>query len=263
MDRDYVDSLVALMEKSREKLKEVSERFLSDTFFVPVIGAEIEFFLADADVEQIKEVCVREKIDIWDVKKEEGKDQWEISVTHKSNPLTIADAIAKIRELFEEADFSAVPIGEKFGNSMQIHISLLDKELKNIFEKNGDEESEYMHYAIGGLLKAMPECMNVYAPYEQCYERLKKDRNAPSTISWGGNNRTVALRLPATTMQNFNRRIEHRVASADADPYMVISSILQGVAKGILNKTMPESDKIYGDASLEMYALPKLVEGNC
>ena len=145
-----------------------------------------------------------------------------------------------------------------YGNSLHIHISLLDKEGKNIFVKNGEEESKFMKYAIGGLLEKMPEYMQVFAPYENCYERLKKGKDAPSTVSWGGNNRTVALRLPAATTEPENRRIEHRVAAADSDPYSVISAILEGISYGISNRILPKSEKIYGDASLKMYCLDSL-----
>jgi glutamine synthetase len=250
------------MSDSKQKLKEVLERFVSSTFFVPVIGAEIEFCALDADLEKIKKVCSDKKIDIWDVKKEEGDLQWEVSIAHKPAPIIIASSIMQIRQSFNDADFSAMPSKCEYGNSLQIHVSLLNKDFKNIFEKNGEDESEYMKYSVGGLLKTMPENMNIFAPYDKCYERFEKDRNAPSTISWGGNNRTVAIRLPATSLENHNRRIEHRVAAADCDPYLVIAAILDGILYGLLNKIMPETDKIYGDASLEMYDLTKLSSCN-
>ncbi|MDA0781074.1 MAG: hypothetical protein PQ612_00910 [Rickettsiales bacterium] len=242
----------------RNKLKKVSEKFISDTFFMPVIGAEIEFYQKNSGIDLIKKNCDERQIKYLDIKEEKGENQWEISITHKNDVVAIADEILKIRESFKDADFSAMPFDSVYGNSLHIHISLLDKDGKNIFAKKGEEESEFMKYAIGGLLEKMPEYMQVFAPYENCYERLKKGKDAPSTVSWGGNNRTVALRLPATTAEPENRRIEHRVAAADSDPYSVISAILEGVSYGILNKAMPKSAKIYGDASLKMYGLDSL-----
>ena len=177
---------------------------------------------------------------------------------NKDNPVSIADEIMKIRRLFKDADFTAKPFSDDYGNALHIHISLLDADGRNVFTKNNEEESEYMQYAVAGLLEKMPENMNIFAPYDNCYERLEGGKDAPSTISWGGNNRTVALRLPATTLDEQNRRIEHRVSAADSDPYLVISAILQGVSFGFLNKKLPSSSKIYGDASLKMYGLPRL-----
>jgi len=243
------------MNNNKDKLEKVSEKFFSDTFFVPAIGAEIEFYMQDTDVGDIRAKCENANVKFIDIKKEEGDNQWEISIPHESNPALIADEILKIRRIFDKADFSAMPLKDSFGNSLHIHVSLFDKEGKNIFTKNGDDESIYMKYAIGGLLETMPQYMNVFAPYEECYDRLKYGKDAPSTISWGGNNRTVALRLPTTTTEPENRRIEHRVAAADTDPYLVVSAILEGMSFGILNEILPKTDKVYGDASLDMYKM--------
>ena len=54
---------------------------------------------------------------------------------------------------------------------------------------------------------------------------------------WGFNNRTVALRIPRG--HGNATRIEHRVAGADANPYLVVASILAGVSHGIANRLDP------------------------
>ncbi len=65
------------------------------------------------------------------------------------------------------------------------------------------------------------------------------------TAQWGFNNRTVALRIPhggpAAT------RIEHRIAGADANPYLVLASILAGVNHGVTNK-IDAGDAVEGNA---------------
>jgi glutamine synthetase len=216
-------------------------------------------------IAKIQQSCVH--LSLFDVKKEEGNGQYEVALLHSQDVCGLSDRIMQVRaaigELAEElgarADFSAKPFADDYGNSLHIHISLLDKNGKNPFEKQGDSESDIMLYAIGGLLTKMPESMPVFAPYPACYDRLKGGKDAPATISWGGNNRTVALRLPTTTTEPHNRRIEHRVAAADADPYLVIAAILEAVRYGIENKIMPESEKIYGDAGLEVYGLQSIL----
>ncbi|MEL6750880.1 MAG: glutamine synthetase, partial [Pseudomonadota bacterium] len=60
---------------------------------------------------------------------------------------------------------------------------------------------------------------------------------APTRANWGDNNRSVALRLPAAPEQA--RRIEHRVAGADANPYLVLACILQGMMDGLAAGTEP------------------------
>lgn len=58
--------------------------------------------------------------------------------------------------------------------------------------------------------------------------------HAPLAPCWGYENRTVSLRVPADSPAA--TRIEHRVAGADANPYLVMSAILAGILHGIENK---------------------------
>jgi hypothetical protein len=56
------------MDRSKQKLKEVSEKFISDTFFMPIIGAEIEFYLPNSNLEEINKACKKAGVDFLDVK---------------------------------------------------------------------------------------------------------------------------------------------------------------------------------------------------
>ncbi len=60
---------------------------------------------------------------------------------------------------------------------------------------------------------------------------------APIAPTWGVNNRSVALRVPAGDVQN--RRIEHRPSGVDANPYLVAATILAGIRKGIDERLDP------------------------
>ncbi|MCE3232350.1 MAG: glutamine synthetase [Rickettsiaceae bacterium] len=254
---------------TRKHLQNTTKNFLSATSLTPVTGAEIEFYLIGELPADIIDIIAAKcaYLEILDVKKEEGNGQYEVSFLHVKDPCSLADRILSVRqavtdlalELGVKADFSAKPFVGDYGNSLHIHLSLLDNEGNNALQKNGEDESDMMLYAIGGLLANMPENMDVFAPYPACYERLKGGMDAPGTISWGGNNRTVALRLPSTSTDPQNRRVEHRVAAADADPYLVIAAILGGVLYGVVNKVLPESEKIYGDANLPVFGQKRIV----
>jgi glutamine synthetase len=98
--------------------------------------------------------------------------------------------------------------------------------------------------------------MCVFAPSEASYARFVKGSNAPTTASWGANNRTVAIRLP--DKPHSHKHIEHRMAGADAAPEAVIAVILAAIHDGLSRRIVPASPQIYGDASLEMYQLPKV-----
>jgi glutamine synthetase len=117
--------------------------------------------------------------------------------------------------------------------------------------------SDALKFSIGGLLATMRDTMAAFAPSAESQARFTPGSMAPTTISWGANNRTVAIRLPDSAHDN--KRIEHRVASADADPGQVIAAILAGVHYGLKNRCDP-GKQIHGDASLEQYGLPKLLE---
>ena len=62
-------------------------------------------------------------------------------------------------------------------------------------------------------------------------------RHAPHAPTWGVNNRTVAMRIPGGS--GSDRRIEHRVAGADANIYLALASVLAGIHHGIENALEP------------------------
>lgn len=94
-----------------------------------------------------------------------------------------------------------------------------------------------MHHAVGGLLAGMAESTLVFAPHFNSYRRLRPDTHAPSAISWGYENRTTAIRIPGGNPKA--RRIEHRVAGADANPYLVLAGILGAALVGIEDEKKP------------------------
>ncbi len=105
-----------------------------------------------------------------------------------------------------------------------------------------------LRHAVAGLLETMAENTLTFAPHENSYRRLSPGSHAPSAIAWGYENRTVAVRIPGGDHKA--RRIEHRVAGADANPYLVLASILGGALLGIRGKWEPEAP-ITGNAYLQ------------
>ncbi|MBO9479998.1 hypothetical protein J7439_01035 [Salinisphaera sp. G21_0] len=66
----------------------------------------------------------------------------------------------------------------------------------------------------------------------------------PLHAFWGHNNRTVSLRIPAGGRAD--RRIEHRLAGADANPYLTLAAVLSGILYGIENKLTPPGEAAPG-----------------
>jgi glutamine synthetase len=153
-----------------------------------------------------------------------------------------------------EASFAAKPLADDFGSGLHIHVHLENKQGQNQYVKQDAFISDALNYSLGGLLLWMPDTMAIFAPSPASYKRFAPGSNGPQTVSWGANNRTVALRLPDSAHDN--KRIEHRVSGADADVWQVVYVILCAIHYGLLTKAKPDG-QVYGDASLEMYNKPR------
>lgn len=106
-------------------------------------------------------------------------------------------------------------------------------------------------------MKFLPNSIQIFASTEDSYLRFRNaDFFTPTTISWGNNNRTTALRIPESS--SAHRRIEHRVPCNDADLEQVLYSILLAAGYGIKNKITPTTPKIFGNSFEPQYNLPKI-----
>jgi glutamine synthetase len=138
------------------------------------------------------------------------------------------------------ATFMAKPFADTAGSGLHIHISLLNEDGDNIFagESKDGAFSDLLRHAIGGLAEMMIECMAIFAPNANSYRRHAPGNFVPATPNWGPNHRGVAMRIPLSGPDN--RRVEHRVAGADSNPYLVVAAVLAGIHHGISNKCEPE-----------------------
>lgn len=108
--------------------------------------------------------------------------------------------------------------------------------------------------AIAGVLEHMDECMAIFAPNANSYRRLQPNMFVPMHASWGWDNRTVAVRVPASGEED--KRIEHRLSGADVNPYLTVSVLLASILDGIENNLVPPAP-IDGDATqLDLPTLP-------
>ena len=82
----------------------------------------------------------------------------------------------------------------------------------------------------------------IFAPNINSYRRVLPDQFVPVNNSWGPNNRSVAFRIPRS--ENNSKRIEHRVAGAEANSYLVLAAILSGIHLGLSNKIQPSEFRI-------------------
>jgi glutamine synthetase len=179
--------------------------------------------------------------------KECAPGQFEITLSHCNDVLKACDSAVLLKRLIKgvalnhgfEATFMAKPYGLEAGNGTHVHLSLLDDSGRNVFAaESGDPlGSETLHRAIAGLLELMPASMAICAPNLNSFRRFQPGLYVPMTPTWGFDNRSVALRIPSG--DNAARRIEHRVAGADVNPYLLLAVLLAGIEHGIEKRLAP------------------------
>ena len=171
--------------------------------------------------------------------------QYEINLRHVADPLTAADHCALLRHIVKnvaarhglQASFLSKPFAGQTGSGMHVHVSLVDKDGRNVFDDGSDLGSDTLRHAIGGMQATMAEAMAIYAPHINAFRRYGTNIFTPVNTSWGTNNRSLTFRIP--TGAAAARRIEHRIAGADANPYLVLAALLAGLHHGITNKIDP------------------------
>ena len=176
---------------------------------------------------------------------ENGPGQYEINLYHVADALAAADHATLMKRVVRgvarqhgmDATFMAKPYGNEAGNGMHVHFSVIDKKGRNIFAGKDSRGSPMLRYAIGGLLKSMPDSTAIFAPNFNSYRRFAVGSHAPTTMSWGYDNRTAALRVPGSDIES--TRIEHRVPGGDANPYLTLAALLAGAYDGMMNKIDP------------------------
>ena len=137
----------------------------------------------------------------------------------------------------------AKPFADQGGSGLHIHASAYREDGSNIFAH--DEATtpptltEPLRRAIGGLQATIDEAMAIFAPNPNSYRRFTPGAFAPAGRSWGYDHREVALRVPASTEDN--RRVEHRIAGADANPYFVLAAVLAGIHYGLERGVAPDT----------------------
>jgi len=172
--------------------------------------------------------------------------QYEMTLRYRTDIMRAADDLVRLKRIVRltarrfgvTACFMSKPMENQAGSGMHFHVSLQNGQGDNLFaESPGGKWNETLLQAMGGMRATMAESMLVFAPHANSWRRFASKSYAPVSNSWGVNNRSVALRVPAGPVAA--RRIEHRLAGVDANPYLVGATVLAAIRKGLEDKIDP------------------------
>jgi glutamine synthetase len=284
---------------SRSVLKSVLARYAAQGL-TPVVAPEIEFYLTAPNTDPAQALqpptlragrlevgqsafslnLLNELAPFWDEFRtalqtlgvqtdtwihEVGSSQFEINLLH-GDPLAVADQAFLFKYAAKEialkhglnAVFMAKPIAGAAGSSMHLHQSVVNAQGRNIFSAEDGSETPHLRHFIAGLQTYLPDVMLVFAPFTNSYRRYVAGSQAPVNLQWGYENRTTGLRVPASVAAA--RRVENRVAGADANPYLAIAASLAAGLAGMderLAATPPIEDSGYSHARSLALSLPE------
>jgi len=209
-------------------------------------------------LDEVTSTCTRQGVTTGAISGEYAPGQFEINLQHSADPVQAADHCILFRRVVQsvarkhgyQATFMAKPYPDNAGSGLHLHISLVNEKGENVFDGGGEYGipacgSDRLFHSIGGLKRIMMDSMGIFAPNVNAYHRFVPNTFVPVAPCWGYENRSVAMRIPKSRGEA--RRIEHRVAGADANPYLTLAALLSGIHYGIRQKIEP-GDPAEGNA---------------
>ncbi|MDZ4349544.1 MAG: glutamine synthetase family protein [Xanthomonadaceae bacterium] len=248
--------------------------------YTPVMAAELEFYLLDAEPDShgrpqplrladgkrpdspavydldelagagaflsaLYEACAAHGLPARSAISEYAPGQFEITLEHRPCAVQAMDEAVRYKRLVKDiarhhglrACFMAKPFSRHAGCGLHLHISLADRAGDNAFADPHPAGNALMQQAIAGLLTSAQDSLLLFCPHGNSFRRYQAESYAPLKLTWGVNNRTVALRVPAGPAAS--RHIEHRLCGADANPYLASAAVLAGIQHGIRHRLTP------------------------
>jgi glutamine synthetase len=290
----YLEDGTAFAGDPRHALGAVLERYAARGW-TPVVATELEFYLIDdsgptlrpppsprsgkrrlggetlslraldafdAFFTELYEACALMDIPAEAAISESGMGQFEVNLSHSADAMKAADDAWFFKQLTRglarkhgfAASFMAKPYVDHAGNGLHTHFSVLDTVGANIFDDGGPNGTALLQHAVAGCLAAMPASTLIFAPHGNSYARFAAGSHAPTGIGWGYENRTAAIRIPAGPAQA--RRIEHRVAGGDINPYLMLAVVLGAALLGIEDRLTPPAPIMGSAYDAELARLP-------
>ncbi len=202
---------------------------------------------------QLAADCRTQGIETTSALAEYGPGQFEVNLSHRPDAVLACEEALRFKRAVKgvarahgcEATFLSKPYRDMAGSGLHVHVSLLDALGNNVFACEEPTQSAPLRHAVAGLLESLADGVLICAPGPNSYRRFRSEAYVPMTASWSINNRGSAVRIPVSDAEN--RRVEHRLAGADANPYLVVAWILAGIHRGLERKSEPPP-AVHGNA---------------
>jgi glutamine synthetase len=135
--------------------------------------------------------------------------------------------------------FMTKPFGNRSGSSCHLHVSLFDDDGRNVFadEAAPNGVSDRFLWAIGGQLAHASALSALFSPTVNCAKRYRRNTYAPASVTWGFENRSVAVRVKA--WRGERTHIENRMGSGSSNPYLAFAGLLAASLDGIERQLDP------------------------
>lgn len=178
------------------------------------------------------DACAVQRLPVTGHAHESAPGQYEVNFA-PGEPLAMADAVWRFKRLAREtavrqgflATFLAKPFLDQPGTGMHWHFSLQDTTSgRNVFSQPDGQASPRLAHFIAGLQHDAAGALALFAPYDHTFDRMNRGDASPTTAGWGGDDRSVAFRLPPASPAN--RRVENRLPGGDANPYLTVAATL-------------------------------------
>lgn len=265
---DAVDGAgTALAMSPRRVLQRIVDE-LTTAGFTARIGLESEFYVldpttlrpratrnpcyslhADSDLEpmlaQVRDSLAIAGLEVEASGAEYGAGQVEINLRY-ADPVRAADDLVFFRYAVKQlaaqnglvATFMPKPFTDSSGSGLHVHQSLWTGAGTNVFwdPVAGELSTTARHY-LAGLLRHAGQTQAVAVPTPNGYKRIADHSFAPTTVSWGSDNRSTAVR--ALIRGARGTRLESRGATSDANPYLLTAMLLAAGLTGIRDETEP------------------------
>ncbi|MEM9057391.1 MAG: glutamine synthetase family protein [Pseudomonadota bacterium] len=207
--------------------------------------------------------CRQQGLPVGTAVSEYGPGQFEVNLHHVADAELGCDHALLLKRAVKNialnhgfvASFMAKPFEAYAGCGTHLHVSVLDDAGRNVFA--ADDAAPYadtLRHAVGGLAATMAAGMAIFAPNANSYRRFRPGFFAPVNPSWGHNHRSVSLRVPIGARAA--TRVEHRVAGADCNPYLLTAAVLAGIHHGLEARLEPEPPVAEGADAPEDVTLP-------